>query len=104
MINTLLSIVGYLFNWKIKVNNECKFLFESLILCRFQSIFLIHFLTARENLLYLSIIVYLYVLEKKFQKNISNKISFFMLFNTDYIIYILPYFCWLWGTRINLFK
>jgi len=69
MICTLLSVVGYLFNWKIEINNESKLLFESRILCRIQSIFLIHFLTTRENLLlYLTIIILLYCLEKEFQK------------------------------------
>ena len=65
MICTLLSNIGYLFNWKIEINNESKLLFESCVLCRLQSIFLIYFLTTRECLLTcLAIIVLLSVLKK----------------------------------------
>ena len=85
MICTLLSVVGYLFNWKIEINNESKLLFESRFLCRIQSIFLIHFLTARENLLlYLTIIVLLYCLEKEIQKEKIFQWGFLIL------CYVIP--------------
>ena len=62
MICALLSIIGYIFNWKIKDENDHRVLLfgdENDFLCRIQSIFLNYFQTARESLLTsLTIIVF----------------------------------------------
>ena len=63
MICALLSIIGYIFNWKYKDENKQKrvLLFgdEDDFLCKIQSIFLNYFQTARESLLTsLTIIVF----------------------------------------------
>ena len=64
IISALLSIIGYIFNWKIIDNNNEKkriLLFGNKddFLCRIQSVFLNYFQTARESLLTsLTIIVF----------------------------------------------
>ena len=72
MICTLLSIIGYIFNWKVKDENDHRVLLfgnEDGFLCRIQSIFLNCFQTARESLLTsLTIIVFFTFKEHNVEK------------------------------------
>ena len=81
MICALLSIIGYIFNWKIKDGNDERVLLfgdEDGFLCRIQSIFLNYFQTARESLLTsLTIIVFFTYKEHNVEKT-KYKILIFL--------------------------
>lgn len=82
MICALLSILGYIFNWEIEINETYgKLLFgsEDGFLCRFQSILLTYFQTARESLLTsVTIIVFINFCGKDIENNKIFRILIFI--------------------------
>ena len=71
MICSILSILGYIFNWKVVKNEGRELLFKDdlYFLCQFQSILLTYFQTVRESLLTsLTIIVIFDYLGKNIKK------------------------------------
>lgn len=74
IVCALLSIIGYLFNWKIKNENNIRNLIFGKALCKIQSIFLNYFQTARESLLTSLTIICFLEYKKHDVKNIKYQI------------------------------
>ena len=80
IISALLSIIGYIFNWKVKDENDIRVLIYGKVLCRLQSIFLNYFQTTRESLLTsLTIIVFLQYKEHDVEKMIYKILIYFFV-------------------------
>ena len=79
MVCALLSIIGYIFNWKIKDEHGDRVLLFGKALCKTQSFFLNYFQTTRESLLtYLTIVVFLKY--KKYEVETIKYIILMILF------------------------
>ena len=97
MICALLSIVGYIFNWKIKDENDERVLLfgdKDGALCIIQSLFLNFFQTARESLLTsLTIIVFFTYLEHNVEKTKYKILIFLFCYGVPFASNILCLIC-----------
>ena len=81
MISALLSIIGYLFNWKIEKENVKTLLFDNKFPCIMQSTFLAFFQSSRESFLtLLTFLVLLNYLNQKIKLDEDNTLYKVLIF------------------------
>ena len=94
IISALLSIIGYIFNWKVKDENDIRVLMFGKAFCKVQSIFLNFCQTTRESLLTsLTIIVFLKYKEYNIEKIIYQILIYFFCYGIPSISNIICFIC-----------
>ena len=94
IICALLSIIGYIFNWKVKDGNDIRVLIFGKALCKLQSIFLNYFQKTRESLLTsLTIIVFLQYKEHNVEKMIYKILIYCFCYGIPSISNIICFIC-----------